>query len=333
MKGKVVGEILKTLAPQIGATVELEPEYEFAGMITFKNGKKSLFRSTVLNINGAGAVVIAKDKGYAAYFMQKQHYNVPKGQTFFNERMNMLLANPRTIDDGFSFAKSLGFPIIVKPNDRSQGKMVTKVHNEAEYYAAASRVLEKNSVMLVQRFCEGRDYRVVVLDDKIIAAYERIPLQIQGDGKSNIRELLEQKKAFIEARGRFVLIDYEDFRMIQILERNHYNLETILPLNENLALLDNANLSTGGDSVDFTTEIHPDFCELAIKVTQDMGLRLCGVDIMTADICQPISTQEYTIIEINASPGLDNYASIGEAQKQRVMDFYLTLLKKMEEMA
>lgn len=332
MKGQFVGQILKELAPQIGASVELEPEFGFAAMITFKNGKKSPFRSTILNINGAGSMTIAKDKGYANYFMRTQGYRVPVEKTFFNDRLNAIIPTPRNIDDGLAFAKSIGFPVIVKPNDRSQGEMVTKAHNETEYYEAAQKVLEKNSVMLVQEFCQGRDYRVVVLADSIIAAYERIPLQLVGDGKSTIQALLEQKKAILETQGRFIRIDYEDFRINRNLARKNLSFESVLGEQEIFSLLDNANLSAGGDSVDFTPHIHPDFIQLSINVARDMGLRLCGVDIMTADICQSIDSQSYTIIEINASPGLDNYISIGEEQKERAKKFYLELLKKMEEL-
>jgi D-alanine-D-alanine ligase-like ATP-grasp enzyme len=54
--------------------------------------------------------------------------------------------------------------------------------------------------------------------------------------------------------------------------------------------------------------LHSDFKELAIKVTKDMGLLLCGVDFMTQDICKPLSENpDYIIIELNGAPGLDNY--------------------------
>ncbi|OGH94592.1 MAG: hypothetical protein A2538_00340 [Candidatus Magasanikbacteria bacterium RIFOXYD2_FULL_41_14] len=47
-----------------------------------------------------------------------------------------------------------------------------------------------------------------------------------------------------------------------------------------MCLLDNANLSTGGDSVDVTNSVHANFKKLVVKITRDMGLQLCGVDIM-----------------------------------------------------
>jgi glutathione synthase/RimK-type ligase-like ATP-grasp enzyme len=60
-----------------------------------------------------------------------------------------------------------------------------------------------------------------------------------------------------------------------------------------------------------------------------MGLRFCGVDIITSDITQPI--RDYVVIEINGAPGLDNYASIGAKQAMAVEGLYLTVLKALEK--
>ena len=328
----VLVEKLKVAAQQIGAVLELEPEYQYVGMITFQNGKKSLFRASSFNINGVGSVYVAKDKRYASYFLQKLGYSIPKEQSFFSEKLNSNLEIKRDIHDGFAYAAGLGFPVIIKPNDRSQGKMVTKIYSEAEYYKAAELILQSNNVFLVQEFCKGRDYRVVVLGEQVFAAYERIALKIVGDGVHSIRELAEEKQAQINNMGRKATINLDDFRTLQKLERLNLTLESVLPLHKELSLLDNANLSAGGDSVDFTEEIHPDFAKLAINVTRDMGLNLCGLDIMTADITRPMSEQDYKIIEINGSPGLDNFAAIGEKQARIAQNFYIKLLTMMEKM-
>lgn len=75
-------------------------------------------------------------------------------------------------------------------------------------------------------------------------------------------------------------------------------------------LLDNANLSTGGDSVDVTKVIHPELARLAADITRDMGLRLCGVDFMTQDLTKSlVHNRDYIVLEINGAPGLDNYMS------------------------
>jgi D-alanine-D-alanine ligase-like ATP-grasp enzyme len=328
IKKPFVSEIIKRVAPKIQARVLLEPEYGFVGLVTFKNGNRVLFRGTNLNINPLGSAEIAKDKGFAYFFLKHYGYQVPEGQTFFSDKLNERIEPKRTIDDGLSYSKKLGFPVIVKPNNLSQGTLVTKVYNKKEYYSTARKILQRSPVMLVQRCYSGRDYRIVVLDDDVISAYERIPLSVTGDGASTIEDLLVAKQAEFDGTGRDTEIDISDFRIKRKLKRQRLSLTSIPASGEVIRLLDNANLSSGGDADDVTEEIHADYYQLAVTVTKDMGLRMCGVDIMTNDIRQPM--QSYVLLEINSAPGLDNYASIGTKQKANVDELYLKVLRALE---
>lgn len=328
MKTPFVTDILKKVAPLIGAELLIEPEYGFVGQIRFKNGKKMMFRGSNFNINRLGSVEIARDKGYSSFFLQTFGYRTPEGQTFFSEKLCQNLTVKRNIDDGFIYAQLLGFPVVLKPNNRSQGALVTKVYNKREYYRVARQIFRKSSVLLVQRFYQGRDYRVVVLDDEVISAYERIPLLVTGDGQSTIRELLERKQQQFIKNGRDTVIDTNDFRIKLKLRRQKLSFESAPQNNESVHLLDNANLSTGGEALDVTRSIHSDFYDLAVNITKDMGLRLCGVDIITNDITLPL--EDYVVIEINGAPGLDNYASIGREQSGVVEQLYLKILRGLE---
>lgn len=329
IKKSFVSEIICRVSPRIGAQVLMEPEYGFVGLITFKNGKKVLFRDRNFNINPLASSEIARDKGYADFFLKHYGYYTSEGQTFFSEARNRRIALKRTIDDGFDYAKALGFPVILKPNNLSQGTLVTKIYNKREYYTAAKKILRITSVMLVQRFYSGHDYRIVVLDDEVISAYQRIPLFVIGDGKSSIRKLASRKQKYYQKIDRDTEIDLDDFRIQQKLKRQRLNLDSILNRGDKVYLLDNANLSTGGDAIDVTDGIHPDFKRLAVNITRDMGLRMCGVDIITSDNIS-VPMKDYVVIEINSAPGLDNYASMGIKQKGRVDELYLKVLKALE---
>ncbi|WP_066377598.1 cyanophycin synthetase [Anabaena sp. CA = ATCC 33047] len=325
----LVTSIIQKIAPQIGAVVVVDPEYKLVGHITFKNGHKAFFSTTKLNINGFGSAEIAKDKGYSNFFLKHFGYKVTEGQTFFSKQICEKVGNNRDIEAGFDYAQKLGFPVIVKPINLSQGKLVTKVYNKTEYYQAAKKIFKLNSGLIVEKFYQGKDYRIVVIDDEIIAAYQRIPLSVVGDGKSSILELLHQKQEQFVASGRKKIIDFDDFRIKQKLKRQNLNFNSILPRGKIIYLLDNANLSSGGEAIDVTESIHPDFQKLALNVAKDMGLRLVGVDIITHDITRPLV--DYVIIEVNGSPSLTHYAAIGEAQTQRVEALYLKILTTLEQ--
>ncbi len=97
-------------------------------------------------------------------------------------------------------------------------------------------------------------------------------------------------------------------------------------------LLDNANRSCGGDAIDVTHTMHEAFKYIAVRITADMALRLCGVDIMVdGDIND--APGRYWVLEINSAPGLDHYAKTGKEQEKMVEDMYLEVLKTMEEMS
>ncbi|MBP9780167.1 cyanophycin synthetase [Candidatus Gracilibacteria bacterium] len=321
------------VAPDIGATVWLEPEYGFVGEITFSNGKKHLFRNTNFNVNPLGSVEIVRDKGYCSTFLKRYGYQVAEGKTFFREDLNEHISIKRGINEGWEYIKSLGLPVIVKPNNLSQGSGVQRVDSENEYHIAANAIFEKTNVMIIERLHIGQDYRVVVFNNEIISAYTRIPLTIRGNGIMTIWQLLQLKQQKFIEEGRDTIIDFEDPRIQRKLIKQGLTFDSVLDDNQDIFLLDNANLSTGGESIDVTEDIHPDFASLAKRITKDMGLRLCGVDFMTGDITKPlIENLDYIVIELNGAPGLDNYMSSGEKQLENVKTMYRKILLVLSEM-
>lgn len=72
---------------------------------------------------------------------------------------------------------------------------MAKVYNRAQFYKAMRMIFDVDHVAFVQEFVTGHDDRIVVLDGKIISAYERVPLLIMSDGKLSVQELLEKNNA------------------------------------------------------------------------------------------------------------------------------------------
>jgi D-alanine-D-alanine ligase-like ATP-grasp enzyme len=325
----LLGKLFRKLAPKIGATVVMEPVWNFVGQVTFKNGRKCYFRYSTLDLNPVGASDVAKDKDYATFFMKRMGYPTVPGTTFFSNDWSRAIHSRKNIDAGYRYAAKIGFPVFVKPNSGSQGGAVAKVYTKRDFYRAMRAVFKRDRVALVQPPVSGKDYRVVVLDEKVISAYERIPLNIIGDGRTTVRGLLVRKQAQFVKTGRDTIIRFEDKRIAENLKRQGLTMRSVIARGERVYLLDNANLSTGGDAVDVTSVIHPEFRQIAIRLTEDMGLRFCGVDLMVhGDISEPPA--QYWVLEVNAAPGLDHYVRTGKAQQKIVEDMYLEVLKAMQ---
>lgn len=328
----ILGKLLRKIAPQIGAKVFLEPEWGVAGQITFKNGRNSFFKYNTLDLNPIGASDIAKDKDYANFFMKQMGYPiVPGSKTFFSDHWVKTIEIPhRKTTDAYQYACKLGFPVIIKPNNGSQGSGVCLVHNKQEFYKGVKAILERYDIVLVQKPVVGKDYRLVVLDNKIISAYQRVPLNVVGDGISTIIKLVKNKQRQFLISGRDTRIKLKDPRIKNKLKYKKLTLQSIPAKGKIVYLLDNANLSTGGDSLDVTEQVHPAFKKIAIKLTKDMGLRLCGVDLMiSGDISE--KPKKYWVLEINAAPGLDHYSKTGKKQEKIVEQLYLEVLKSIEK--
>jgi D-alanine-D-alanine ligase-like ATP-grasp enzyme len=323
--------LIQKLAPKLGVTVLIEPEWGIAAQIIYPNGVVRSIRMYSLDLNTIASADIAKDKDYAKFFMKEKGYPVAEGRTFFKDSWADVIGSNRKIGEAVTYAKRMGYPLIVKPNSQSQGSGVALVLNETELRGALKEAWDHDKVAIIERYLPGRDYRIVVLDGEIISAYERTALAVTGDGKHSIFALLKQKQKDFIVKGRDTKINFSDPRMKIKLRHLGLTFQSVLKKDEKIFLLDNANLSTGGEAFDVTKTIHKGFKDVAIQLTRDMGLRIAGVDIMVTkgDSTQDLKDCEYYIIEINAAPGLDHYVTTGKKQKKVVEDMYLKVLKAL----
>lgn len=324
-----MADTLRRLLPLMGATVVFESEYERAGYITFSNGARSFFRENKFELNPLGSINIAKDKALTTYFLKRFGYSAPEETTFWGPFLFPRAPERRTILTAVAFAEKVGFPVFVKPNDLSQGKLVFRVDNPVELIEASFQVFKETDVAVVQRFYEGRDYRIVVLDGEVISAYERIPLTVEGDGTSTIALLLDAKQAEFRLSGRDTTLNKFDRRIRKVLQRHQLTLTSILGPGVKIRLHDIANLSLGATCRDITHSIHSVFRQLALKIAEDLCLRLCGIDVICDDL--ESDSKDHVIIEVNSAPGIDNYQFPDKAMQNKVVDqLYLKVLRAVE---
>jgi D-alanine-D-alanine ligase-like ATP-grasp enzyme len=312
--------------------LDIEPTFGYVGRIEYRDGSVRMYRATNTGTNTNGAAEISKDKGYTKYFLQKLGYHTAPGKAFempyYHDLIKRNLSRYDFSDYSHvnkieSYIESIGgYPCFIKPNEESQGKGVYKCYDQTDLRRALEEYYNEHfRVILVEQVIPYSDYRVVIYDGELIACYRRLPLTITGDGRSSISELIQAKQAEMKAQGRTIILKSEDPRIGRRLERDYgYTLDSVPPQDQQIQLYDVSNLSTGGTSEDFTDRIHPHWSELAATITQQLGLRLCGLDLACTDITDP--NAEYTIIETNAAPGLDNYAAMGPTQAAVVRDLY-----------
>ena len=79
--------------------------------------------------------------------------------------------------------KKIGYPIVIKPLDGNHGKgasiNVTNWEDAVDGLAYAKKYSRR---VIVEKFITGFDFRVLVINNQIIAAAQRVPAHVVGDG-------------------------------------------------------------------------------------------------------------------------------------------------------
>jgi cyanophycin synthetase len=216
----------------------------------------------------------------------------------------------------------IGYPIVIKPLDGNHGKgasiNVTRWEDALEGLTHAKQYSRR---VIVEKFITGFDFRVLVIDNKLVAAAKRVPAHVIGDNKNTIQKLIDitNKDPRRGYGHENVLTEITvDRDTLDLLEKSNYTLETIPHNGETVYLKSTANLSTGGTSVDVTEMIHPENIFLAERISRVIGLDICGIDIMAENLTQPLKENGGVILEVNAAPGFRMHLAPSEGLPRNV---------------
>jgi cyanophycin synthetase len=252
-------------------------------------------QATVASTTSNIAVDIACDKEETKNLLEQASIPTPKGRIIYDE------------EDLQAAAESIGYPIVIKPVNGNHGRGITtniKTWDEAvEALALAKKV---SRAIICERFITGFDFRLLVINYKLVAAAQRKPACVVGNGKSSIQQLVDEVNSD-PRRGYghekvLTAIKIDDMTM-NILKEKNLSLDSIIPNGETLYLKTTANLSTGGTATDVTDLVHPYNVFLAERIARIIGLDICGIDIMAQDLTTPLNENGGAILEVNAGPG------------------------------
>jgi cyanophycin synthetase len=256
------------------------------------------------------AMEIASDKDETKYLLETFDIPVPKGE---------LVQNKHHLQDAL---RNLGYPVVIKPLDGNHGKGVsTNITNWKDAIKAFLHARKYSSTIMVEQYIQGQDHRLLVVNQKLVAASLRTPAFVVGDGKSTLKELIisvnQDPRRGTGHDNVLTCIVVDDITR-KILRRNNLMLDSVLPKNEVLYLKDTANISTGGTAEDVTDIVHPEVRFMAEQIAAIIGLDICGIDLMTTDISKPLSETGGAIIEVNAAPGFRMHTHPSKGKSRNV---------------
>jgi cyanophycin synthetase len=228
----------------------------------------------------------------------------------------------RSADAAWIVAQEVGLPVVVKPEAGNQGKGVSiDLTTEADVRAAYDIARQFRGDVLVERQIDDADYRLLVVNGKMVAAARRDPAQVVGDGQRTVRELVEavnrdprRREGHVSSLTRIRL----DTAVELVLGQQGLTLDAVPEPGRAVRLRSNANLSTGGTATDVTDDVHPSNAHLAELAAQILALDVAGIDVICRDIGRPLREQGGAIVEVNAAPGLRMHLHPASGQPRNV---------------
>lgn len=290
-----------------------------SSLVQLGYGKNQVrFRATMTDKTSSIAVDIAGNKDETKRIMQEQAIPVAKGLTI-------------STTDGLQKAiQEIGFPLVFKPLNGNHGKGASiNVQNKEEASEALTHAQKYSSRVIVERFITGHDFRVLVIDNCVVAAAQRVPANVVGDGKHTISQLIETENN--DPRRGYghenVLTEITvDRDTLDLLGKKGYTLESIPDKGETIFLKSTANLSTGGTSIDVTDMVHPQNVFICERIARVVGLDICGIDIMAKNLTQPLTENGGVVLEVNAAPGFRMHLAPSEGLPRNVASPVLDML-------
>lgn len=280
-------------------------------LISFGIHQKRIM-STVTSLTSQISVDITQNKQLTKFLLSKVGIPVPWGKIVENK------------EDAWNTYQARGLDVVLKPLEGHQGKGVsilprTKIEIENAYSLAAKIYSNDNGngndensrrskKVLMEEYIEGQDYRVLVVNNNVVAVAQRFPPTIRGDGQSSIDQLIDQlnldPRRQTKHNGFLTKIVKDEYLSEELKKQGFSSVSHIPNKNQVLFLRRQANLSTGGTArnIDLGAihDLNLYFFRLASKI---MGLDIAGIDVVSQDLSVPLTTQG-AIIEVNTGPGL-----------------------------
>ena len=252
-------------------------------------------QATVTSQTSNIGVDLACDKEETKDLLEQAEVPTPKGD---------IIRTERGLEEAVDY---VGFPLVIKPVNGNHGRgITTNINSLDEALIAFKEAKEVSRLVIVEKFITGEDHRLLVIDNKLVAAAKRTAAHVIGDGKSTIEELVaEVNKDERRGYGHEKVLTEIDINSltIELLKEKNMTPKSVPSKGEMVKLKSTANLSTGGTAEDITELIHPYNVFMAERISKIIDLDICGIDIMAHDLTKPLNESGGAVLEVNAGPG------------------------------
>ncbi len=265
--------------------------------------------------------LIMENKLVTKDILRENNIRVPKGKDYDN------------IDEAKKdFRLFKDEKIVIKPKSTNFGLGISIFPGEysrEDYDKAVEIAFREDSSILIEEFMTGKEYRFLVIGEEVVGILHREPANVIGNGESTIEELVSEKNKD-PLRGKGYKTPLEKIKLGEIeemfLKNQGLSFKSIPKNGEKIYLRENSNISTGGDSIDFTDKIHPSYKEVALKSAKAVKALICGVDMVIDNIEEEAKEKNHGIIELNFNPAIHIHCFPYKGENRKAGEKILDLL-------
>lgn len=290
--------------------------------IAISNGshKEYIKQATKTSKDNYVTVLIMENKTVTKKVLKEHDVRVPEGVEFYN------------LDDAVRESyKFEGKPIVIKPKSTNFGTGISIFSDGTTKESiddAFEIAFKHDNTVLLEEFIKGKEYRFLVIGDEVVGILHRVPANVTGDGKHSISQLVDIKNED-PLRGYHYVTPLEKINLDEnarlFLKQQDKDFNYVPAQGEIVFLRENSNISTGGDSIDYTDDIPQRFKDIAVECSKAVNAKICGVDMMLEKYDDESSN--YGIIELNFNPAIHIHSYPYKGKERNIAEKVLRLLE------
>ncbi|CAH1191963.1 Glutathione biosynthesis bifunctional protein GshAB [Paenibacillus auburnensis] len=314
-------QLLLKAAVKRGIRFELIDRDDNFVVLTKGDHKEYVKQATKTALDSYSTVLIMENKIVTKEVLKQHGIRVPAGKAYRSPQEAIL--------DYELYRES---KIVIKPKSTNFGlgiTIFTHSFTEEDYQQAVEMAFAHDRTILLEEYISGKEYRFLVMGDEVVGILHRVPANVIGDGIHTIEQLIARKNKD-PLRGKGYRTPLERIQLGEaeklFLKNQFLNPSDIPGTGEMIYLRENSNISTGGDSIDYTDDIPESYKQIAIRAAKAAGATFCGVDMMIGNIQKEANNDNYSIIEINFNPAIHIHCYPYQGMNRRADDKILDLL-------
>ena len=256
-------------------------------------------QATKTSLDNYASVLAMENKQVTKKILEEADIRVPKGYNYTQAEIAR-----------FDFQLFKGKPVVIKPNQTNFGIGITILkenRDESTFHRAIDIAFEHDSTILIEEFMEGKEFRFFVIDKQVVGILHRVPANVTGDGILSIKELVGIKNQD-PLRGKGYHTPLEKIQLSEaeaiFLKSQQKDFDDIPASGEVVYLRENSNISTGGDSIDFTDDIPDSYKQIAVNAASALNVKITGLDMIILNHAHEATPDNYAIIELNFNPAI-----------------------------